>query len=337
MKERVTLAKQISILICLIGCGLVTFGLLSSLQLGPIQSGPSSFEAMEVSYNVSMEDSIHLNPSIITTSMPGASAVEVPGSAAEVLGSAAGELSIPSLNITIINGTEMLPSVVHRLSSSTQDVILGFVVCFLSGIIQSMTVTLTKLLKDEVKHFMILTFYFTWSGLFISVTLMLIFEVNKLTFPTDLLNISYVAGHTFLTGASAVLYFVALNYGSAIVISIAFNVEIPMRLLFQYVLASHLQPVEGSVWDICGAIVVTIGIALPAVTQLVKSRMQAGSDKERTLEMQKTQGNNVKDSGYTERGTLEETEKCIEKTQSKDANENSVPLVYVKGEAPIYR
>ncbi len=318
LRERVTVAKWVSIVICLIGCGLVTFGLLSSLELGT-QTESSSLEAMDALYNSS-----HLTPSVTMVMFRNAQGV-----------------AVTSQNITVPS-TET-PTVTHRLSSSTQEVIIGFAVCFLSGLIQSMTVTLTKLLKDEVDHFMILTFYFVWSGLVISVTLMLIFEFHKLTFPTDLLNISYVAGNTFLTGASAVWYFVALNYGSAIVISIAFNVEIPMRLLFQYVLASHLQPVEGSVWDICGAIVVTIGIALPAVTQLIKSRMESGRDPETGGDVEKTikNSNMAGSRGFTE----EETEKCLDKTHPanggtnhlKDANDNSIPTVYIKDEAPIYR
>ena len=83
------------------------------------------------------------------------------------------------------------------------------------------------------------------------------------------------------------IHFVALNFGSAVVCSIAFNAEIPLRVIFQYVLVSNLQPIDGSVYDIIGASIVTVGILLPLVVDLIKLKKGAEKDEEAPLLDQK--------------------------------------------------
>ena len=61
-----------------------------------------------------------------------------------------------------------------------------------------------------------------------------------------------------------------------------------MRLLFQYIVASDIQPVDGSVWDIVGAVVVTVSVLLPALWQLIKQLLDHYSHAKDTREEKET-------------------------------------------------
>ena len=161
----------------------------------------------------------------------------------------------------------------HQMTTTVSSFVLGIFVCVASGIIEMTVVTFTKLMQDHLGHVFILSFWVSISGLFVSLVFMFILELDKVTFPTDIMNLLYLAAHTICTGIACVIYFVALQYGSAVVCSIALNAEIPFRVLFQYVLARNLQLIDGSVYDIIGALIVTVGIVLPPVFDVIKLKM----------------------------------------------------------------
>ena len=173
------------------------------------------------------------------------------------------------------NTTSPLPDMEskHQMTTTVNSFVLGIFICVASGIIEMTVVTFTKLMQDHLGHVFILSFWASISGLFVSLVFMFILELDRVTFPTDIMNILYLAGHTICTGIACVIFFVALQYGSAVVCSIALNAEIPFRVLFQYVLAKNLQPIDGSVYDIIGALIVTVGIVLPPVFDVVKLKM----------------------------------------------------------------
>ncbi len=160
----------------------------------------------------------------------------------------------------------------HKLTSTFSELILGFFLSSVSGVLEASTVLSSKAMGTHIEHPMILAFYFALSGIPLSFTLMLILELDRLSFPTDGTMLFYLAGHTFMTGMADVTYFLGLDYGSAVAFSIAYNAEIPMRMFFQYIAATDLQPIDGSLWDITGAVIVTCGIALPPIWEFLISR-----------------------------------------------------------------
>ncbi len=245
LKESITTTKVISVVLCIIGCALVIFGL---------------FTVIEITDTTNEEDTKFVNTTL--TLMP-----------------------------PTINRTSAPPSGNRLLTTSLKDLVLGILICLDCGCIQTVTVCLTKGLREYVSHVLILGFWFALAGLALSIVLMLIFERKELTFPTDSTNLLYLGIHTFTTGFVCICYFVALDYGSAIVISIVHNSEIPMRLLFQYALARQFQPLDGSVWDIAGAIVVTISITLPAAWELIKHRSTITKEEQQHLVEQNISNN----------------------------------------------
>lgn len=188
-----------------------------------------------------------------------------------------------------ISSTTLSPSKAAT-TSSIKNLILGFLICIASGVIEMCVVVFSKLMQDEIESVMILSFWVSIAGWIVSIIFMCILELDKLFFPTDAMNLLYLAGHTFATGIACVVYFVALNFGSAIICSIVMNLEIPLRLLFQYVFAVDLQPVSGNGWDILGAVTVTVATALPPIVEFIQSRRKRDlievEDKEKEVLLQ---------------------------------------------------
>ena len=185
--------------------------------------------------------------------------------------------SDPASNVTTLSPPSEVENE-HHMTTAVSSFVLGIFICVASGIIEMSIVTFTKLMEEHIRHVFILSFWCSITGLLVSVIFMLILELDKLTFPTDILNLLYLATHTICTGIACVIYFVALQFGSAIVCSIALNAEIPFRVLFQYVLAKNLQPIDGSVYDIIGAVIVTLGVVLPPVVDFIKLKKVPDKD-----------------------------------------------------------
>ncbi len=183
----------------------------------------------------------------------------------------------------VVNATLVPDSTQHHQMTTTLDsFFFGIFICIASGLIEMVLVVVTKQMNDDVPNGVVLSLWNGIAGLVVSTVFMCCLELHKLTFPTDVENLLYLGGHTFCTAVACVTYFVALDYGSAIFCSIALNAEIPLRVLFEYVFATDIQPIDGNVLDVLGSVVVTLGVLLPAVIDLVKLKKVAAKDEEKT-------------------------------------------------------
>ncbi len=63
---------------------------------------------------------------------------------------------------------------------------------------------------------------------------------------------------------TSITHYAALYYATAVVVNITFNLEIPLRILCQYVLFRSLQPIHGSLYDLIGGIIITLAVTLPS-------------------------------------------------------------------------
>ncbi len=139
----------------------------------------------------------------------------------------------------------------------------------LDGIVSMALVIVTKKMKEDVENILVLPVWCNISGILGSLITMMALEFHRLSFPTNAKNIAYISIHSFSNILTTFSKFLAFSFGSAVISSITLNAELPMSILCQYVLFPGLQPLDGSLYDLVGTIMIIMGITLPPLVNLI--------------------------------------------------------------------
>ncbi len=171
--------------------------------------------------------------------------------------------SFDYFNITNQQDKTQRSSEAHHVTSSTQDFIFGLMIACLSGISGNLFTTMTKVLQNHLESPVILAVWYKISGMILCAILMLIFELDNICLPSEAKNWLFLAIHVSSNIATSVTYYVAFYYATAVVCNIALSLEIPFMITSQYVIFSYLQPINGSLYDLVGAGIITLAVTLP--------------------------------------------------------------------------
>ncbi len=171
------------------------------------------------------------------------------------------------------------------LTTTTSSLILGLGICVLHGISDVIYFYCSKTLKDQVDDILVLDFWYLWGSITFTVLSMVLFEKDRIALPTRLDDTMYLAAHSLTSGVAHMLNYVLLTLISFIAIGILVNLEIPLAMLCQYVIVPHFQPIRGGVFDLSGAIVITIGLLLPSLGELWHLKCQQTQHREQDGEM----------------------------------------------------
>ncbi len=175
-------------------------------------------------------------------------------------GTSAGILENPSLERNI-----------H--TASLTRLIFGIGIALVGGLGEAISFVSLKRIQHDVPSIHILTFWFTILGIVSSTVAMLAIEFNQLSIPQDWINSCYLIGHVIMSSSAIIVYILAIENSPVYITSIFINALIPIDMFLQYVCFPNLQPMKGSLYDMSGAILVTVGLlAPPVVTLLAKSK-----------------------------------------------------------------
>ena len=155
-------------------------------------------------------------------------------------------------------------------TSTIKDFVFGLCMAIVTGISGNLTTAFSRCLNQHLQTPLILAVWYNIAGTVLCGILMCIFEVNILALPSDTRGWSFLAVHVFSNVGICLTYYSAMYFASAVVCSITFNLEIPLKLLCQYVVFRSLQPINGSLYDLIGGIVITLAVILPSGNDFIK-------------------------------------------------------------------
>ncbi len=259
LKEDLNFRKGISILLCIIGCGLILLGLISTVQF--TQNESKDTRHLHV-YNES-KDAIK-------------NVTDYQG-------------NFPSVNNTCTNAMLHMnseqPDVIHQdqrniRTTTIQGLIYGLFLCAANGIFSCIAMYCSTKMKDHVEDVLIFNFWYNLVSIIISGTMMLTVEWHHLTIPTKLDDIIYTVIHALTTASGQLLWFALISFISFLAITMFVNGETIVKILCQYFIFPELQPIKGGLFDFVGAIIITIGLIIPSVPELWQLyRRDKASDK----------------------------------------------------------
>ena len=98
------------------------------------------------------------------------------------------------------------------------------------------------------------------------ISVVLIIIVKTPTLPTNRYNCLYLTGHVSFSFFATVLYFVALNFGSGVLVTLNYSSAIVLSMLSQYIIVYDIQPGHRNAVEITGAALVLMVTDTPACT-----------------------------------------------------------------------
>ncbi len=153
----------------------------------------------------------------------------------------------------------------HYRTRNISDFVFGLSLAFITGISGSLCIAFSKFLQDYLETPVVLAVWYNTFGMIICGLFMFMFEVNDLAIPFDFSGWAYLSLHVFSNVGISITFYLATYYASAILCNITFNLEIPLRILCQYVIFTSLQPIDGSLYDLIGGMIITLAVFLPSV------------------------------------------------------------------------
>ncbi len=169
-------------------------------------------------------------------------------------------------------------------TGTVSKLLIGFAVAMLSGVSEAVSVVVQKYYEDEFSSVHILTFWSSLSGIVMSVFILLVFQYSYIAIPNDTETCFLVLGQALVVGVGFTLYIISMKVASTFVVSIFHNAHIPTAVLFETFWFGNLQPIRGSIYDLIGPIIVTIGLVIPpiwasieAILHRIKSRSTASA------------------------------------------------------------
>ncbi len=133
-------------------------------------------------------------------------------------------------------------------------------------------------------------FWLLSTSALVSSVLMLVFEYHKITLPHKTEDIIYLTVHSLSAGIAYLLVYVTVLLLPLVTFSIVTTSAIPMEIVCQYVIVTHLQPIKPGYVDLLGAIVITVGLILPPLGELctqIKCKHKGTKDEYRELTSEK--------------------------------------------------
>ena len=125
----------------------------------------------------------------------------------------------------------------------------------------------------------VLCFWASVAGIPLSLALIPILE--QVTFSSDIATISLVIAHALAAGITIILFCLALERASGVVVSLTFTADLPIRTVAQYLVIPSFQPPGGGLFDIIGSVVVTIALCLPGIWDLSDKKKEKSINEER--------------------------------------------------------
>ncbi len=154
-------------------------------------------------------------------------------------------------------------------TTSLTKLIFGIGIALIGGLGEAISFVSLKRIQDNVPSIHILTFWFTVLGIVSSIVAMLALEFNHLSMPQDWVNCLYLLGHVVMSSSAIIVYIVAMENSPVYITSIFINALIPIDMFLQYVCFPGLQPMKGSLYDMSGSVLVTLGLLIPPVLTVV--------------------------------------------------------------------
>ncbi len=151
------------------------------------------------------------------------------------------------------------------MTKNVRYFIIGLIMAISAGISTNLYTAMTRSLQGHLNSPVILVVWFDILAILVSSVLMLVLEINDLALPSNVNGWLYFALHILTNVVTSITYYIALYFATAVVCNITFNLEIPISMLCQYVIFAHLQPIDGSLYDVIGGSIITFGIVLPSV------------------------------------------------------------------------
>ena len=172
-------------------------------------------------------------------------------------------------NTTIISDSDRNHTE-HRniYTDTTQMFVIGILVCSLEGVCEFAVFSLVKTIKDKVDDELFIGFWLLSTSAVFSSLLMLVFEYNTITLPHKIEDIIYLAVHSLSTGIAYILVYLTVLLLPLVTFSIVVTAAIPMEIVCQYVIVTHLQPIKPGFTDLMGAIIITVALVLPPLGEV---------------------------------------------------------------------
>ncbi len=164
-------------------------------------------------------------------------------------------------------------SPVHRKihTSSIYELVIGLSLPCIAGLSEAISLIALKMIQSDLESVLVLSFWFTLSGMIASSILMIPFERTRLAFPGNLENGLYLLGHLGTSSFAMVCYVVAMGKLSSHLMSLFNTAQIPVNVFLQYVFFKHLQPMKCGLIEVIGASVVTVGLSIhPVMTIIIR-------------------------------------------------------------------
>ncbi len=251
LTENMTIAKGVSLFMCMIGSTLTGIGLISTVHNVHLGPKVNIFHDSNVTINF-MHNFTHINDD--TENMN---------------------------NSTDLADMHIIPATPHR-NINTQDIntlLYGFLLCALNGMCDCVAFYCSTIMKDQVDHVLVVNFWYIVMSSLFSLIMMLVLEYERLTLPSQWDDITFVTLHALTTGVGHLLWFAWIEFLSFIAIALIMNAEIPLKILCQYFLFPQLQPIKGGIFDFTGAIIITLGLVFPPISDLLQKRQDTNKDK----------------------------------------------------------
>ncbi len=218
-----------AIVFCCTGCGLTIYGLYNNMQDMMNQNNSESTLSHNITINI-------MNSSNLTVHMDG----------------------VPRYKVTH-----------HNIYTDTNQMfIIGILVCMLEAVSEFLAFSLIKTIKDKIENELFIPFWLLLTSAVFSIGLMFIFEHHKLALPCRTEDIIYLLVHALSTGIAYILLNVTVLLVPLVTFGLVTTAVIPMEIVCQYVIVTHLQPITTGLTDLIGAILITVGLILPPLGEL---------------------------------------------------------------------
>ncbi len=251
LKEFISMRKVISLFLCGVGCLLIGMGLIFTVR--QVQLGNSNMEevsATELGSNMTKEG---LNNNITGTI---------------------------TMNRNDTSQASSDLNVHHRnISTETMSALLfGFLLCFAQAIGDCAALYCSSLMSKEVKDVLFINFWYLVMSNVVSFIMMAIFERDILALPTKSIDIVCIVVHGMSSGLAHLAFYALISFLSVIAITLFTNAEILIKIACQYIIFPQLQPIQGSVFDLIGAIIIAIALVIPPLGELWEYRKDQEND-----------------------------------------------------------
>ncbi len=257
LQEDIKMAKGLSVVLCIIGSSLIVMGLISTVESVKQESHISSVD------NENISSPLYINIKNGTS------------------GNNTGMLPLP----VEYSKTQQEPIPVskernHRNinTTDTRTLLFGFALCASNGLLDCIAMYCSTLIKKHVDDVLIINFWYIMMSTTFSFVMMFAVEYKRLTLPSQWDDIMFLMAHALSTGFGYLLWSALIVFLSFVAISLIMNFEIPVKMLCQYVIFPQLQPIKGGIYDCVGAVVITVGLLIPSVGELLEYRQKKSDE-----------------------------------------------------------